>query len=50
MQLKLILQRLKCNNDIVITHSDKGDGIVILNRRVYQKYDNLSAMNKILEN
>ena len=27
-----ILQKLKCNKDIVITHPDKGNGIVILNR------------------
>ena len=32
-----ILQKLKCNKDIVITHPDKGNGVVILNRDVYIK-------------
>ena len=32
-----ILQKLKCNKDIVITHSGKGNGIVILNRKEYIK-------------
>ena len=27
-----ILQKLKCNKDIVITHPDKSNGILILNR------------------
>ena len=29
--------KLKCNKDIVITHLDKGNGIVILNRDKYCK-------------
>ena len=32
-----ILQKLKCNKDIVITHPDKGNGVVILNRDEYIK-------------
>ena len=32
-----ILQKLKCNKDIVITHSGKGNGVVILNRDEYIK-------------
>ena len=32
-----ILQILKCNKDIVITHPDKGNGVVILNRDEYIK-------------
>ena len=32
-----ILQKLKCNKDIVITHPDKGNGVVILNRGEYIK-------------
>ena len=32
-----ILQKLKCNKDIVITHPDKGNGVVILNRDKYIK-------------
>ena len=30
-----ILQKLKCNKDIVITHPGKGNGVVILNRQIY---------------
>ena len=30
-----ILQKLKCNKDIVITHPGKGNGVVILNRGEY---------------
>ena len=30
-----ILQKLKCNRDIVFTHSDKGNGVVRLKRRIY---------------
>ena len=30
-----ILQELKCNKDIVITHPDKGNSVVILNSGVY---------------
>ena len=32
-----IQQKLKCNKDIVITHSGKGNGLVILNRDEYIK-------------
>ena len=32
-----ILQKLKCNKDIVITRLDKGNGVVILNRDEYIK-------------
>ena len=32
-----ILQKLKCNKDIVTTHPDKGNGVVILNRGEYIK-------------
>ena len=32
-----ILQKLKCNNDIVITHPDKGNVAVLLNREEYIK-------------
>ena len=32
-----ILQKLKCNKNIVITHPDKGNGVVILNRDEYIK-------------
>ena len=32
-----ILQKLKCNTDIVITHPDKGNGVVNLNRDKYIK-------------
>ena len=32
-----ILQKLKCNKDIVITHPDKGNGVVILDRDEYMK-------------
>ena len=32
-----ILQKLRCNKDIVITHLDKGNGIVILKRDEYIK-------------
>ena len=32
-----ILQKLKCNKDIVIAHQDKGNGVVILNRDEYIK-------------
>ena len=32
-----ILQKLKCNKDIVTTHSDKDDSVVNLNRDEYIK-------------
>ena len=32
-----LLQKLKFNKDIVITHPDKGNGVVILNRDEYLK-------------
>ena len=32
-----ILQKIKCNKDIVITYPDKGNGVVILNRDEYIK-------------
>ena len=30
-----VLQKLKCNKDIVITHPDKANGVVTLNRDEY---------------
>ena len=32
-----ILQKIKCNKDIVITHQDKGNDVIILNRDEYLK-------------
>ena len=40
-----ILKKLKGNKDKVITHPDKGNGVVIMNRKDYDK-----AMCDILEN
>ena len=40
-----ILKKLRGNKDIVITHPDKGTGVVIMNRKHYGK-----AMYDILEN
>ena len=39
-----ILNKLKGNKDTVITHPDKGNGVVIMNRKDYDK-----AMYDILE-
>ena len=40
-----ILKKLRENKDIVITHPDKGNGVVIMNRKDHDK-----AMCDILEN
>ena len=40
-----ILKRLRRNNDIIITHPDKGEGVIILNRTDYIK-----MINDIIEN
>ena len=32
-----ILRKLRENKDIVITHPDKGNGVVIMNRKDYDK-------------
>ena len=40
-----ILKKLRENKDIVITHPDKGNGVVIMNRKDYDK-----VMYDILEN
>ena len=34
-----ILQKLKWNKNTVITNPEKGNGVVILNRRICIKYD-----------
>ena len=41
-----ILQKLKCNNDIVITHQDKGNVAVLLNREEYIKIMKESISDK----
>ena len=40
-----ILKKLREHKDIVVTHPDKGNGVVIMNRKDYDK-----AMYDILEN
>ena len=37
LKKRKIIQKLKCNKDIVVTHPDKGNGVVILNRDEYIK-------------
>ena len=43
-----ILKNLRENKDIIITHPDKGNGVVIMNRKYYEKamYDMLEDNSK----